>query len=127
MIRAKVVFNNIPKIKAAVRPHVAEVVKASAQAIEQDVKGGPHSLYRAYPPSPTYDRTGNLGRSYHSRRIHELLWVVENDPQIAPYAVYVELGTRKMAARPHLLPSAEAERPHFVAEMREAVERACRQ
>lgn len=35
------------------------------------------------------------------------------------YAPYVELGTRRMAPRPYLLPAAEQVRPAFVAAMRE--------
>jgi HK97 gp10 family phage protein len=107
----ELIFNKFPAVKGRLRRQAAEAIAESAVAVEQDVKGGPHSLYRAYPPSPHYDRTGNLGRSYHHRKINDLLYVVENDPNIAPYAIYVEFGTSRMAARPHLKPAAEAEAP----------------
>lgn len=112
-IRARLVFNHLPRLQGELRAKVSQAVEASAIAIEQDVKGGgPHAA--------PY-RTGNLRRSYLHRRESDLLYVVENDPQIAPYAPFVELGTRRMAPRPHLGPAAEAELPRFVDRVRDAL------
>jgi hypothetical protein len=114
-IKASLVKNLIPGYTRKVTERLAAAVQASLIAIEQDVKGGPHSVYEAYPPKPSYDRTGNLGRSYHKETLGPLEGIVGSDPGIAPYAEYVEYGTSKMAPEPHLVPSAEAERPVFLA------------
>lgn len=111
MIVARIIFNHLSRVEGELREKISLALARSAMAIEQDVKGGgPHAA--------PY-RTGNLRRSYHHRREHDLLYIVENDPELAPYAIYVEFGTCKMAARPHLTPAAEAERPELDARMKE--------
>ena len=40
----------------------------------------------------------------------------------APYAAFLEFGTRKMAARPHLFPAIEFIRPVMLREVRKAVD-----
>jgi HK97 gp10 family phage protein len=89
---------------------VAGAVEETAHAIEQDVKGnGPHA-------API--RTGNLRRSYHTDRKGlanpvEPSVEVGNDMRVAPYALFVEYGTSRMAPRPHLTPASEAQQgPH---------------
>lgn len=104
-----VVTNKLPRLSAKVRDAVMDALVETGTEIEQDVKGGTHGH-----PAPY--RTGNLRRSYHMVTIPQELRVeVGNDAGIAPYAPFVELGTRFMAAQPHLLPAAEYQR-NFVAE-----------
>jgi hypothetical protein len=53
--------------------------------------------------------TGTLAASVQSRLNQRDLIVGEG----ASYARYLELGTRKMAARPHILPAIEKSWPHL--------------
>lgn len=109
-------YNKLPGILDKLRPAVSQAVEASAIAIKEDVKGGgPHA-------API--RTGRLRRSYGHRRIDDsgLVYEVGNDTGIAYYAIYVELGTRRMAPRPHLVPAAEAERPRLAERVGRAIE-----
>lgn len=101
----------------------------TASAIEQDIKGaGPHAQdAAAYPnaaggwtyiPSapgtPPRPRTGNLRRSYNiDPHPQERMVRVGSDPAIAPYAPFVELGTRFMEARPALIPALEYQAKFF--------------
>lgn len=111
MMRVRIV-DNTPRVRVRLHVGVDQEVERSAIAIEQDVKGGPHAA--------PY-RTGNLRRSYRHRRIGPLHYVVENDPAIAPYAAFVELGTDRMAPRPHLLPAALAEADRLVSRLTHAL------
>lgn len=120
-VQAKVVHNLIPGYIEKTAVKIAAAVEETLVAIEQDVKGGPHSLYRAYPPKPSYDRTGNLGRGYHVERRGPYEGIVGSDPGIAPYTVFVEYGTSKMAPEPHLVPSTEAQRLPFLARVKAAM------
>ena len=52
--------------------------------------------------------TGNLKNSYHLVRINRFVWELIT---MVAYSVFVEFGTVKMAARPHMTPSVEAQRP----------------
>lgn len=104
-LRVRLVFDRIPEVKSELVARVSQAVEASAIAIEQDVKGGgPHAAPYV---------TGNLRRSYFHQRENDLTYVVGNDAEIAPYAIYVEFGTHRARAKPHLGPAAEAERPVF--------------
>jgi hypothetical protein len=120
-VRVELKKNLIPGYRRRTAVRLAEAVELTLHAIEQDVKGGPHSLYQAYPPVPSYDRTGTLGRSYHVEYHGGFSGTVGSDPGLAPYAVYVEYGTSKMDAKPHLKPSAEAQRLPFLARVRAAL------
>lgn len=111
-IELKVLRNRLPQISSEIHDAVSRALEESAIAIEQDVKGGPHAA--------PY-RTGNLRRSYIHRRESDLTYVVENMANIAPYAIYVEFGTRRMAPRPHLGPAAEAERPKLAERVKQAL------
>lgn len=83
--------------------------------IVTDIKA---SISVPYPPAsepgqPPHMRTGNLRRSYKfrvegarrkSRRDRTL--TIESDPAIAKdYPLYLEFGTSRMAARPHVRPA----------------------
>lgn len=98
--RVVVVFNRFPQIAARMKMGVTEAVSRTLTEIEQDVKGGPHA-------APYI--TGNLRRSYHREMTSPYSGEVGNDLSIAEYANYVEFGTSKMRAQPHLGPAAEAQ------------------
>jgi HK97 gp10 family phage protein len=111
--RVRVLFDRLPAIVGRQLAAVAGAVDETLTAIEQDVKGGgPHAA--------PY-RTGNLRRSYHKTLTGPAQGEVGNDPQVAHYAIYVELGTRRMAPRPHLVPAAEAQRAPFAERVRRAL------
>lgn len=103
-----VIFNRFTEVGAELIAEASTIVNENATAIEQDVKGGPHA-------APVL--TGNLRRSYHVDFAGGTKAEAEigNDASVAPYAIYQEYGTYKMAARPHLRPATEARRTPFFA------------
>lgn len=116
-------FNRFRSVAPIMAAEVAALVNETASGIEQDVKGrAPKSSAGASPDGGALSApiiTGNLRRSYHRTvadpKTGKIEAEVGNDPQVAPYAIYVEFGTYKMAARPHLRPSFEAARDRFLA------------
>jgi HK97 gp10 family phage protein len=117
-MRSSVVFNSYGRIAADIAAGVDAAIVETATAIEQDIKGaGPH----AAPID-----TGNLRRSYHQDRKGldnpvDPTVEVGNDPSIADYAGYVEYGTSRMAAQPHLTPASEAQKEPHAARVAAAV------
>lgn len=108
VVQVKLVKDLLPEYKVKVNEGFAQAVMETCIAIDQDVKGGAHA-------API--RTGNLRRSYHvevKRGAGGVSGTVGNDMGIAPYAIYVEYGTYKMAAQPHITPASEAQRDPFV-------------
>jgi HK97 gp10 family phage protein len=55
--------------------------------------------------------TGNLRNSYQTEEVGRAQAVVYT---VTEYAPHVEFGTSRMAAQPHLGPSAEAQRPLLI-------------
>lgn len=94
----------------ALRGKLASAVQAGAFLIENQAKIN----------SPV--RTGTLRRSIHTD-------IVQADPDrvvahIGPgvdYGVYVELGTRKMHARPYLRPAFESEKGNAIQEVTDSL------
>jgi HK97 gp10 family phage protein len=113
-----VVFNKYGAVFAELAAGLSEAVRETVTEIEQDVKGrAPTSSADASPsdgPLAAPFITGNLRRSYHvdfkGTNGVQIEAHVGSDPGVAPYAVFVEYGTSKMAPRPHLTPSSEAQR-----------------
>jgi HK97 gp10 family phage protein len=83
--------NRLPQIAAAAKPTVETILSRSAFEIEAQAKVA----------SPVGE-TGNLQNSINAARERELTWRVTAH---ADYAVYVELGTRRMTAQPYLDPA----------------------
>lgn len=108
-MRLIVRFNDYPEKAAACKPLLRAAVRATATAIEQTVK----------QTAPI--RTGNLRRSYHMQMTGDLSAEVGSDPGIADYAVYVEYGTSRMGAQPHLRPAVDQEAPVFETRIRAAL------
>ena len=59
--------------------------------------------------------TGHLKNSIQARPEGLLVWRVESP---ADYSLYVEFGTRRMAARPFLTPAVEIVRPRLLEALR---------
>jgi HK97 gp10 family phage protein len=68
-------------------------------------------------------RTGRLRSSIGSTRLGRLEWALEAK---APYAAYVEYGTRRMVARPYMRPGAASVLPLAAAGCGRLVEEALR-
>ncbi len=101
-------------LPAKYEPAVDKALQRAAQEIVDDVSGkGPHA-------API--RTGALRASYRWEKIGRLRYEVSNDPEVAPYAIFLELGTRKMAARPHLVPAAMAVAQKLPGMIKEAIQ-----
>lgn len=96
----RVVSNKLPGLPAALSNDVTEVVKRAAFEVE--------ALGKAKAPV----RTGTLRRS-----IHTVISDGGKKAVVGPsveYGLYVEMGTRHMAARPYMRPAAEAVLPKYV-------------
>lgn len=120
---------NIPQVTARARREIAKEVERAAESIVQraqaDMAQPKHGriyrrpggrLHQASAPgeSPAIDY-GRLVRSFSIRKVGELL----REIVVPQPGFWLEFGTRRMAARPFLRPSVEAERPRFFANIRE--------
>lgn len=114
-VRVVVKRNLFVPFNARMQQAVRGVVGETLSAIAYDVKGG--------GPNAAPIITGNLRRSYHiSMDDDGMSGTVGNDPGIAHYAIYVEMGTRRMSARPHLVPALEAQVEPFKQNIGKALE-----
>jgi HK97 gp10 family phage protein len=108
-LTVRVVVNRLPAAETALHTAVVEQVKRSTYDVEA----------RAKELAPV--RTGTLRRSIHS--IFEdggLRGIV--GPSV-DYGAPVELGTRHMAARPYMRPSAALVLPRFADEIKAVLRR----
>jgi HK97 gp10 family phage protein len=85
-----VVYNNLPRIIAGADAVVDKALAKTAFDTE--------SLAKLYAPVDT----GNLMNSIAADKVRELTWRVTAN---AEYAIYVEIGTRRMDAQPYLEPA----------------------
>jgi len=104
--RVRVTSSNYGKVKRRMRGRAAQFVAKAALDIEAHAK--------ALAPVDT----GLLRNSIQAIQVSQLHWRVVVS---AEYGVYVEFGTRHMAAQPFLLPAVNAVRPSFLAAMRTVV------
>jgi HK97 gp10 family phage protein len=111
-VKVVVVNNRVPLLQKLIPAAVDKISLETAVAIEQDVKGGEHAA--------PY-QTGNLRRAYHTVKTGFARYEVGNDVEVAHYAIFVEMGTYKMAPRPHLRPAAEVQRLKHVERVAGAV------
>jgi HK97 gp10 family phage protein len=102
-IRLRVEFDNTARINATLASRMAALVAKAALDIEAHTKKNiaAHGLID----------TGAMLASVAARKLALLRWVVE---VAAHYAIYHELGTRHLPARPFLNPAAELVRPQFL-------------
>lgn len=92
------------RTNAVVRLALANIhgrVVQSMQGIESPSRpGGPPAIV-----------TGALAAGYDTKMVEDTVGVIYNTEEHAPH---LELGTIHMAARPHLAPQVEAERPMLI-------------
>lgn len=100
------VDSGIGKIAAELEPRAARVVRKAALDLEGHAKGR----------APV--DTGFLRSSIQAVQVGPLHWQVRVG---ADYGVYVEYGTRYMAAQPYLNPAADLIRGPFVQAMKSVV------
>lgn len=91
-------FNHFPTIARDVREKLSQHIRRTALNMETETK------------SRTPVRTGLLRSSWTTEMVSELTAIMGTNVN---YAVFVEYGTRKMAARPMLTPAVEAVRADF--------------
>jgi hypothetical protein len=114
-------FNHYELIFEEAAVFLKEAVDETVTEIERDVKGRAETATaggstNGGAAAAPY-KTGNARRSYHvdfeGTNGAQIEAHIGNDPGIADYVIYLEYGTSKMAPRPHLTPSSEAQRaPH---------------
>jgi HK97 gp10 family phage protein len=98
----QIVYNHFPKLTAALRTAVHDIVMETCFGIETTAK-------IRCPVD-----TGALRASIHTEPLSETSGEVGTNIE---YSVYVEYGTSKMGAQPYMTPAAEAERRHFMRKM----------
>lgn len=101
-----VVFNHLPHIAGVLTERAALVVAKAAMDIEA------HAKIKA----PV--KTGALRASIQAVQVSQLHWRVSVG---ADYGIYLEYGTRYMAARPYFQPALDAVTPMFKAAMMKVV------
>ena len=105
-----VTVDNSQRLLDAMRAKLVPAVQAGALLIENDAKLN----------SPV--RTGTLRRSIHTDVDQESEDRVS--ARVSPgvdYGVYVEMGTRKMAAHPYLRPAFESQKDAAIEEVKNAL------
>lgn len=105
-VRLVIKNNDFGKIAAGMEPKAARFIAKAAQDIQA----------QAQTRAPV--DTGILRASIQAVQVSPLHWQVRVG---ADYGVYVEYGTRHMAAQPYLNPAVEAVRPAFLAAMQKVV------
>lgn len=106
-LELNVAQNNLGKVAAGLEPKAERIVAKTAL----DLEG--HAKTRA-PVD-----TGFLRASIQALKVGTAHWQVRVG---ADYGVYVEFGTRYMAAQPYLNPAADAVRGPFIAAMQRIAE-----
>jgi HK97 gp10 family phage protein len=98
----EIVYDHFPQLAARLPEAVRTIVQETIFAIETGAK----------IKCPV--DTGALRASYTSEMTGETSGQVATNIE---YSVYVEWGTSRMAAQPHVTPAAEYERRHFMKKM----------
>jgi HK97 gp10 family phage protein len=99
-------LNRIPEVAAQIHAAVGQAVQQTAAQVQTDAK------------SIVPVRTGALRDSIKTEMVGDLAAVVGSDLY---YAVFVELGTRRMTARPFLTPAMETARVQFPSTIRDLI------
>jgi len=128
------IVNNLPKVAAAFRPVLSQVVRKTAMDIVVQAQDNApvdtgflkNSLYMVAQGQSTYGDVGNPAVKEGKHGLNKIDSYVL--PEIvapgddltayaavgANYGVYVETGTKHAAAQPFLGPAVEAVRPAFI-------------
>lgn len=128
-IEVKIVFNRLPRLSREMEAKVADVVKEHALAAKADMQaqmaqaksGRWYGAHQASAPgeAPAID-TSELVNSLGAKALKRLVWMVWAG---AEYAIHLEYGTVKMAARPFMRPAAKRISKPFFTAMRRALGR----
>lgn len=102
----RIVYNHFPKIAASLSPKVGVVIAKAARDIEAHAKSN----------APV--DTGYLRNSITSVQVGPTHWRVLAQ---AHYALYVEMGTYKMAAQPFMGPAVDTVVPTLTAAISKVV------
>ncbi|NMC54973.1 MAG: hypothetical protein GYA48_15205 [Chloroflexi bacterium] len=131
----RIVYNRFPKIaaqfpaatEAIVKKTTLEIEKISKESMEDPKSGrlyprGKKTHRASAPGEPPAVDSGNLANSIQSE-----VSMLSNGPRGAvftntEYAVGLEFGTRKMAARPFMKPAADRMRPVYLAALKKIEE-----
>lgn len=130
---ARLVYNRLPEIRAALADRADVVVRKTALDAEAKAKSAApidtgclaNSIYTATSRGTNYRDPQHIPDARGANPKADL--APDRGPTekleavvsvAASYGIYVEMGTAKMAARPYLGPAAEAVRPSFVAAMK---------
>lgn len=111
MIKVELVvnYNNMPKLKSAMRQEADKAIKATvAEGVELAKKNAPVD-------------TGALQDEIHGEDEGDLTGSVVSS---IDYAIFNELGTVKMAPQPYMTPMAEVMKSKFIDRMSKVVESA---
>ena len=95
-------------------PQLTESVRRKAQAAIAKAASDIEAQAKARAP----EDTGLLKNSINEREEGDLRHIVESPVH---YSIYQEFGTRKMAARPYMVPDVEFVKPSFEMAMRSLV------
>lgn len=109
--RIEVKFNRLPRMPAALRNRVADIIEGAAFAVEAQAK--------AVVPVDT----GALKNSIQASPESDGAWIVATGES---YASAVEFGGSGRAARPYFVPAVELVRPRFLGQMEDVVKEIAR-
>jgi len=119
-----ITYNRLDELSNRMHAAVKEIVHTTAKHVGQDAvfyigspkTGNVYGTHRASAPGEApADFTGDLLDDMKVRMVGPT--TAEVSFPRAYYALFLEYGTAKMAARPFLHPSMEAERPRFIGEL----------
>ena len=96
----------------------ADSIRAEAQHLITDGAVSGRNHVPSAPGEPPNEDTGVLRAGITSRKTGPLMAVAES---AAPYAVPLETGTSKMAARPYMAPAALNKAPDFLQEVQAGI------
>lgn len=124
-IQIRTKFNRIPAIQASVRPMVSRIVRKATLDVEADIKNemrGPKSgrLYRRgsrthQASAPGQAPAVDLGQLINSIQVENVTDLTSTIGTSVEYAMPLEFGSRRVAARPVWRPVIEKHRPSFIA------------
>lgn len=134
-VTIRITANRLPTLPARLRQQASAAVRKAAFDIEANAKQSvpvdtgalKNSIYTVTDQGSTYGQAVGSASSAnpHGHPVAEAPKPAGISAVVAvgmEYGVYVELGTRKMAARPFLGPAAEVVKPAFLAALAQLVE-----
>ena len=85
-------------------------LEAACVVVEAQVKINLYNVVYSTPEPANYKRTGNLGNAW----AHQVFGKHAQVGTPVEYAVYIEYGTSRMAARPVLRPAVDEHQPEIL-------------